>query len=107
MAKTAAMHWGEVRAERREDFKAQAEAAMNAEEYGEVIRLANLALRHASRNNPKAKAQLTGWRTKLLSRIPSKKTLEKRRKAKEPVAAPTDVEPGLAETIGTQDSQEF
>ena len=107
MVKTAAMHWGEVRAERREDFKAQAEAAMKAERYGEVIRLANLALRHASRNNPKAKMQLKGWRTKLLNRIPSKKTLEKRRKAKELAAAPTDVEPGLSYTSGTPDSQEL
>lgn len=81
MGKTAAMYWGEVRAAKRESLVDAAEAALQAEQYGEARRLADLAVHLASRNNPKGKARMTVWRRKLLSRIPSRKTLEKRKQA--------------------------
>lgn len=82
MGKTAAMYWGDVRADKRVSLVAAAEAALLAEQYGEARRLADLAVHLSSRNNPKGKARMNGWRRKLLSRIPSRKTLEKREQAK-------------------------
>lgn len=69
--KTAAMFWGEYRAEQRARMIEQAERALSAGRYEEATALARRAMRYKSRHSHFARAKLYSWRTKFLRRIQS------------------------------------